>query len=44
MQLKSIGGPAISNLLTPLLFGKILYTPKTNLTYKLMQKVKILVS
>ena len=38
-QMRSIGGPVIGNLLTPLLFGKILYTPHTNATHKLIQKV-----
>ena len=37
--MKTIGGAVIGNLLTPLLFGKILYTPKTEVTFKLIQKV-----
>lgn len=39
--MRTIGGPVIGNLITPLLFGKILYTPRTNATYKLIQKVNI---
>ena len=38
-QLKNIGGAVIGNLLTPLLFGKILYTPKTTFTFNLIKKV-----
>ena len=37
--MRSIGGAVIGNLITPLLFGKILYTPKTTVTYNLIQKV-----
>jgi hypothetical protein len=37
--MRTIGGPVIGNLITPLLFGKILYTPKNNATFKLIQKV-----
>jgi hypothetical protein len=36
-QLQSIGGQVIGNLITPLLFGKILYTPHTNLTASIMK-------
>lgn len=32
VTLKNIGGSVIGNLVTPLVFGKILYTPKTNFT------------
>jgi hypothetical protein len=40
-QMRSIGGAVIGNLITPLLFGKILYTPKTAVTYNLIQKVSL---
>ena len=40
--MRTIGGPVIGNLITPLLYGKILYTPKNNVTLKLIQKVFIL--
>ena len=36
-QLQSIGGQVIGNLITPLLFGKILYTPHTNLTASIIK-------
>lgn len=32
-------GPAIKNLIKPLLFGKIIFTPKTNVTSQIIQKV-----
>lgn len=32
VTLKNIGGSVIGNLVTPLVFGKILYTPKNNFT------------
>jgi hypothetical protein len=38
-DIRNVGGSVIGNLITPLLFGKILYTPKNNATYKLIQKV-----
>lgn len=41
-SVRSIGGPIIGNLLTPLLFGKILYTPKNNASMSLMENVMIL--
>lgn len=41
-QMRSIGGPVIGNLLTPLLFGKILYTPRTNLTERLIRRVSFI--
>ena len=37
-QMRSIGGKVIGNLITPLLYGKILYTPKTNLTLNIISK------
>nr|UOU03310.1 ATP-binding cassette subfamily A1-like 3 [Brachionus rubens] len=37
-ELKNVGGYVIGNLITPLLFGKILYSPKTDLTNQIMQK------
>nr|QNH67915.1 ATP-binding cassette transporter subfamily A member 1-like protein X3 [Brachionus plicatilis] len=37
-EMRSVGGYIIGNLITPLIFGKILYTPKTNLTYQIIQK------
>ncbi len=40
--MRNIGGSVIGNLITPLLFGKILYTPNTNLTHGLIKKVIIL--
>ena len=38
-EMRNVGGYIIGNLITPLIYGKILYTPKTNLTYKIIQKV-----
>ena len=38
-EIRKVGGSVIGNLITPLIFGKIIYTPKNNATYKLMQKV-----
>ena len=38
-DIRKVGGSVIGNLITPLLFGKILYTPKNNATFKLIQKV-----
>ena len=38
-EMRNVGGYVIGNLITPLLFGKILYTPRTNLTYQIIQKV-----
>ncbi|CAF0899716.1 unnamed protein product, partial [Brachionus calyciflorus] len=37
-EMRNVGGYVIGNLITPLLFGKILYTPRTNLTYQIIQK------
>lgn len=37
-EIRKIGGSVIGNLITPLLFGKILYTPKNNVTDKVIQK------
>jgi hypothetical protein len=36
-QLRSLGVPIIGNLITPLLFGKILYTPETKFTRKIIE-------
>ena len=38
-EMRKLGGSVIGNLITPLVFGKILYTPKNNATLKLIQKV-----
>lgn len=38
-EMRNVGGYIIGNLITPLIFGKILYTPKTNLTFQIIQKV-----
>jgi hypothetical protein len=37
-DIRKVGGSVIGNLITPLLFGKILYTPQNNVTMKLIQK------
>jgi hypothetical protein len=37
-DMRKIGGSVIGNLITPLLFGKIVYTPKTNATLQLIKK------
>lgn len=37
--MQSIGGQVIGNLITPLLFGKILYTPHTNLTASIIRQL-----
>ena len=37
-EIRKVGGSVIGNLITPLLFGKILYTPHNNATFKLIQK------
>ncbi len=39
-EIRKIGGSVIGNLITPLIFGKIVYTPKNNATEKLIQQVK----
>lgn len=39
-KIHNIGGTVIENILKPILFGKILYTPKTNVTVQLIKKVK----
>jgi len=38
-EIRKIGGSVIGNLITPLVFGKIVYTPKNNATDKLIQQV-----
>ena len=37
--MRTIGGKVIGNLITPLLYGKILYTPQTNLTNNVISKL-----
>jgi hypothetical protein len=36
--MRTIGGKVIGNLITPLLYGKIIYTPATNLTNNIISK------
>ena len=40
LQMRTIGGSIIGNLLTPLVFGKILYTPHSALTGNIISKVR----